>query len=60
MWKRGGEQWTPVSSRIVAARIQVGVAGEKLARGRPRHSDFYMTIISVYAPTSKASPSVNP
>ena len=58
MWKRGGEQWTPVSSRTVTARIQVGVAGERLARGRPRHSDFYMTIISVYAPTSKASPSV--
>ena len=54
MWRRGGEQWTAINSRIISARILVAEKGSKLPGGGRRHSDFFMSIINVYAPTSKA------
>ena len=59
LWKRGGQQWNAVSSRIVTARILLGAKGDRLTGGGgKRHSDFFMTVISVYAPTAKATPGV--
>ena len=56
--KRGGEKWSAVSSRIITARLLIGAAGSRLSCGRRRRSDFYLFIVSVYAPTSKAPPAV--
>ena len=53
-WKRGGEQWVAVSSRIVSARLLLSAAGEKLARGGKRRSDLFITVVNAYAPTNKA------
>ena len=57
-WKRGGEKWSAVRSRIITARLLIGAAGSRLSCGRRRRSDFYLFIVSVYAPTSKAPPAV--
>ena len=55
-WKRAGKSWKAVSSRIVVARFLVRSAGTKFSRKRwSRRSDLFLTIINVYAPTSKAS-----
>ena len=58
MWKRGGGQWSAVSSRIISARIQFGLKGERLRNGQRRRSDFFVTILNIYAPTNKAPPHV--
>ena len=57
-WKRRGEKWSAASSRIIMARLLIGAAGSRLSCGRRRRSDFYLFIVSVYAPTSKAPPAV--
>eukprot|EP00117_Sycon_ciliatum_P005203 scpid28797/ scgid9244/ Craniofacial development protein 2; p97 bucentaur protein len=57
-WRRGGEQWNAISSRIATARFLVGMKGDKLQRGGQRYSDQYLTIVNVYAPTSKATRAV--
>ena len=54
IWRRGGEQWTAINSRIISARILVAEKRSKLPGGGRRHSDFFMSIVIVYAPTSKA------
>ena len=54
-WKRGGQQWQAVSSHVVTARLLVGAAGERLPHGGKRQSDFFLSVVSVYAPTSKAT-----
>ena len=44
-WRLGGEEWKPVSSRIVTAKLRVkGVRS-------PQH----LFLVSVYAPTFRAS-----
>ena len=58
LWKRGGEQWQAVSSRIVTARLLVGLKGDRIPGGGKRQSDFYLSVVNVYAPTSKATLSV--
>ena len=60
LWRLGGEQWKAISSRIVTARILLGAKGYKIRqdsnlKGR---SDFFVTFVSAYAPTSKATPVV--
>ena len=56
-WRRGGERWNPVSSRIMSARLMLGARGDKLRSGK-RNSDLYLSVLSVYAPTNKATFSV--
>ena len=57
-WKRGGGQWSAVNSRIISARTQVGLKGERLRNGQRRRPDFFVTIVNIYAPTNKAPPHV--
>ena len=47
-WREGGEQWNPISSRIISARLKLQ---EDKSRRRPR----LLSIISVYAPTFRSS-----
>jgi len=56
-WKNGGQQWKAVSSRIVWARFLLCSAGEALG-GKARRSSVFLSVVSVYAPTSKATPAV--
>ena len=53
-WRRAGEVWSPVSSRIVTARLKWpdGVINRRKAK------DIYVTVVCVYAPTAKAPPGV--
>ncbi len=44
-WRDGGEQWEPVNSRIVSARL-------RLRGGRQQCS--HLTLVSVYAPTLRS------
>ena len=55
-WRRAGQVWTPVSSRIIVTRLKVQEAGMEMpGREWKRRSDVFMSVINVYAPTSKAS-----
>ena len=55
-WKEAGEVWDAVNSRIITARLRITKKGRKI-RGMPREtSNKFATIISVYAPTAKATP----
>ena len=56
-WQDAGEQWQAVSSRIVTARLKVACKGKRKPGGSREPSDTFMTIISAYAPTAKATPS---
>ena len=53
-WRRAGEVWSPVSSRIVTARLKWPDGGSS----RRKAKDIYMTVVCVYAPTAKAPPGV--
>ena len=53
-WKDGGEVWNPVSSRIVSAQLKLSdqvVAATTRRRSQP----LYASVVSVYAPTHRAS-----
>ena len=50
-WKSGGEEWKHVSSRIVSARLQLC---DRAVGGR-RQGPVFGSIVSVYAPTHRAS-----
>ena len=55
-WKEAGEGWDAVNSRIITAHLRITKKGRKV-RGIPREtSNKFATIISVYAPTAKATP----
>ena len=56
-WRDGGEQWRAVSSRIVLARTLLCSAGDSFG-GEKRHSSLFMSVVSIYAPTSRASSAV--
>ena len=58
MWKRGGGQWSAVSSGIISARIQFGLKGKRLRNGQCRCSDFFVTIVNIYARSNNAPPHV--
>ena len=50
-WRQGGEQWKPVSSRIVIARLKLC---EKAAgKSRTRSGPVYGVVVSVCAPTHR-------
>lgn len=57
-WKAGGEVWSAKSSRIVSARLKVMQRRWRNVGGSRGTKDVYMTVVSVYAPTVKAPPSV--
>ena len=57
-WKNAGECWETVSSRIVTARLQIIQHGHRRHRGSRWTSSRYLSLLSVYAPTAKATPSV--
>ena len=50
-WRQGGEQWKPVSSRNVTARLKLceKAAGKSTTRSGP----VYGVVVSVYAPTHR-------
>ncbi len=50
-WNSGGEEWKLVSSRIVSARLQLC---DRAVGGR-RQGPVFGSIVSVYAPTHRAS-----
>jgi len=56
-WNNGGQQWKAVSSRIVWARFLLCSAGQSFG-GKARRSSVFLSVVSVYAPTSKATPAV--
>ena len=49
LWKDSGEVWKPISSRIVSARLKLS------DKRRPTASPVFLSIVSVYAPTHRAS-----
>lgn len=49
-WKAAGSSWKAVSSRIVSVRLLVSVQSRR---------EQFMTIVSAYAPTFKATHAVN-
>ena len=61
LWRRSGEEWKAISSRIVAAQILVGATGYKIRQGSnlEGRSDFFEAVVIAYAPTSKSTPPVN-
>ena len=50
-WKSSGGEWQAISSRIVSARLKLGEKDVQRGRREPVHG----TIVSVYAPTNRAS-----
>ena len=58
-WKEAGEVWSVVSSNIVTATLKVTSAGQRKP-GRSRATkNIYIPVVSVYAPTAKATPVVH-
>ena len=53
-WKNGGEVWNPVSSRIVSARLKLSDQAA-VAPTRGRSQPLFVSVVSVYAPTHRAS-----
>ena len=57
-WRATGEAWDAVSSRIVTARLKTTRVGQRITGGSRETSNTFATVISVYAPTAKATPHV--
>ena len=58
-WKRAGETWSAASSRIVSARFHLSAGDGSLPTGFHRsRAESYLTVVNVYAPTSKAPPHI--
>lgn len=53
-WKKAGEVWNAVSSRIVTARLKLCSAGQRGPSGYRERRDMFITVLSMYAPTAKA------
>ena len=54
-WKNAGEVWEAVSSRIMMVRLMWTRSGRK--KQHRRHKT-YLSVVCVYAPTAKATPSI--
>ena len=58
-WRKSGEVWEAVSSRVGTARFKAVRAGQRKP-GRSRETkDTYVTAVSAYAPTAKAPPIIH-
>ena len=57
-WKKAGETWEAVSSRIVTARLQIAQRGCRRCGGTRWTDHRYLSLMSVYAPTAKAPPGI--
>ena len=57
-WKKAGETWEAVSSRIVTARLQIAQLGCRRCGGTWWTGYRYLSLMSVYAPTAKAPPGI--
>lgn len=55
-WRNTGESWKAVSSRIVTARLKFARQDESRSGRRINNGPSYVTVISVYAPTHRATP----
>ena len=56
-WKKVGEVWNAISSRIVTARLKLVDAGQRKPGGS-REKNTYLSVVCVYAPTAKAPPGI--
>ena len=54
-WKNAGEVWEAVSSRIMMVRLMWTRSGRKK---QYRRHKTYLSVVCVYAPTAKATPSI--
>ena len=54
-WREAGEVWEAVRSRIVCARLKLAGQGIGKSLDRRRDRPVYVTVVSVYAPTFRAS-----
>jgi hypothetical protein len=52
VWRNSGEEWSPISSRIVSARLKLNDGNARAGRNR---RPVYGSIVSVYAPTHRSS-----
>ena len=57
-WKEAREVWNAVGSCIVTARLKTTSVGQRRPGGSRETRNIYISIISVYAPTAKAPPTV--
>ena len=57
-WKEAGQVWNAVSSRIVTARLKLTSVGQRRAGGSRETRSTHIYIISVYAPTARAPPTI--
>ena len=53
-WREAGEAWKAVSSRVVTARLKL--SSNRPSRAHLHQTEVYPTVISVYAPTHRATP----
>ena len=51
LWKDGGEVWNPVSSCVVSAGLKLSDQVVSVSARGP----LYVSVVSVYAPTHRAS-----
>lgn len=54
-WRKVSETGKAVSSRIVSARMEIAGQGDFRSSRRSSSSPSFMTVISVYAPTHRAT-----
>ena len=57
-WDEAGEAWEVVSSRIVTAQLKAASVGQRRPGGSRETRNIYISIVSVYAPTAKAPPTI--
>ena len=53
-WKAAGEKWEAISSRIVLVRLKLAGRGQRQPGGSRARSSTFVTVISLYSPTTKA------
>ena len=53
-WRDAGEVWKAVSSRVVTARLKL--SSNRPSRAHLHQTEVCATVISVYAPTHRATP----
>ena len=57
-WREAGEKWEAVSSRIISARLKISKRRQRRPGGSRESRNVFATIISVYAPTAKATENI--